>query len=388
MTIQTPGLARYDISETRGFLPSHDPLRRLPSEFDAWEEAALHLPKLLFTDRIRELLEGLPPFPMDRLESEPEVRRAMQCLSYLGHAYVWGEAEPPASLPAVLAVPWYEVAARLGRPPVLSNASYALDKWYRIDPEGPIECGNIALIQNFLGGIDEEWFILIHVEIEACAASGLSAVETILQSLRDADTADLLKGLEKLAGSLKSMHRVLERMPEHCDPYVYYHRVRPYIHGWKNNPATPNGLVYEGVEAYGGQGQHFRGETGAQSAIIPVMDALLGVYHEQDVLKDYLMEMRTYMPPQHRRFIELVEEESTLRERLSSSGDQALRGLYDECVETVERFRSLHLEYAARYIFKQHQTDPSNPTQVGTGGTPFMKYLKKHRDETAGHRLE
>jgi indoleamine 2,3-dioxygenase len=25
---------------------------------------------------------------------------------------------------------------------------------------------------------------------------------------------------------------------------------------------------------------------------------------------------------------------------------------------------------------------------VGTGGTPFMKYLKKHRDESGAHRLE
>jgi len=38
------------------------------------------------------------------------------------------------------------------------------------DAEREIECGNIGLIQNFLGGIDEEWFILIHVDIERKAA--------------------------------------------------------------------------------------------------------------------------------------------------------------------------------------------------------------------------
>jgi indoleamine 2,3-dioxygenase len=53
----------------------------------------------------------------------------------------------------------------------------------------------------------------------------------------------------------------------------------------------------------------------------------------------------------------------------------------------VEAFRSLHLEYAASYIFRQVQMDDKNPHAVGTGGTPFMKYLKKHRDETVEHRL-
>ncbi len=57
-------------------------------------------------------------------------------------------------------------------------------------------------------------------------------------------------------------------------------------------------------------------------------------------------------------------------------------------VEALEAFRSLHLEYAAAYIFRQAQTDAKNPHAVGTGGTPFMEYLKKHRDETAEHRLK
>ena len=33
-------------------------------------------------------------------------------------------------------------------------------------------------------------------------------------------------------------------MPERCDPYIYFHRVRPYIHGWKDNPALGAGLIY------------------------------------------------------------------------------------------------------------------------------------------------
>jgi indoleamine 2,3-dioxygenase len=175
-------------------------------------------------------------------------------------------------------------------------------------------------------------------------------------------------------------------MPERCDPYIYYHRVRPYIHGWKNHPDLPEGLIYEGVAEYGGKPQQFRGETGAQSSIIPALDAALGVWHEEDLLKTYLMEMRTYMPPRHRRFIESLEARKNIRD-FCRSADADLRSLYDHAVEMVEKFRSLHLEYAATYIFKQAQSDPKNPHDVGTGGTPFMKYLKKHRDETTQHRL-
>src|SRR5262245_40513322 len=101
---------QFDMHPERGFLPATDPLPRLPTAFDAWEEAAHDLPKWLMSDRIRALLRGLPPFPLYALQTEREARRAMSLLSYLGHAYVWGEAQPADCLPATLAVPWYTVA--------------------------------------------------------------------------------------------------------------------------------------------------------------------------------------------------------------------------------------------------------------------------------------
>jgi indoleamine 2,3-dioxygenase len=163
--------------------------------------------------------------------------------------------------------------------------------------------------------------------------------------------------------------------------------VRPYIHGWKNHPALPHGVIYDGVEAYGGAAQQFRGETGAQSSIIPSLDAALGITHRNDPLRPYLMEMRDYMPPEHRAFIEAIERGSSIRRYvIEHSHDQpALRDVYNACVQWVARFRATHLEYAARYIHQQSQHGADNPTTVGTGGTPFMPYLKKHRDETMEH---
>jgi indoleamine 2,3-dioxygenase len=109
------------MDSTRGFLPAKDPLARLPSEFRAWDRLAAELPKLLTTTRIRSELAVLPKFPIAKLKTEAQLERAMMILSYLGHAYVWGEAVPTALLPANLAVPWHAVAKKLGRPPVLST---------------------------------------------------------------------------------------------------------------------------------------------------------------------------------------------------------------------------------------------------------------------------
>jgi indoleamine 2,3-dioxygenase len=380
-------IAAPKIDPERGFLPSHDPLNRLPEAFDAWESTALDLPKLLASDHIRRTIEDLPPFPLDRIANERELERAMTLLSYIGHAYVWRGAQPAEVLPKGLAIPWHAVAGKLGRPPVLSYSSYALHNFFRFDPKREIECGNIGLIQNFFGGIDEEWFILIHVDIERKAAPGMAVLADCLDAAESSDAERLQDFLATVQTSIEAMHATLTRMPEWCDPYIYYQRVRPYIHGWKNHPDLPRGVIYEGVDAYGGRPQQFRGETGAQSAIVPSLDAMLGIAHKEDLLRSYLMEMRIYMPPTHRAFIESLEARTSVRPFVERARRARLTELYNACVEGIERFRSLHLEYAARYIFRQAQTDDKNPHAVGTGGTPFMPYLTKHRDETAHHKV-
>ncbi|MEY4388379.1 MAG: hypothetical protein RLZZ432_98 [Chloroflexota bacterium] len=378
-------LHAYGVTAERGFLPIADPNPGIPLANAEWHQAARDLPALLPSGRIRTIIEALPEFRTELLSGEEDLEAAMRTLSYLGQAYVWGEPEAPTALPARLAVPWHQVASALGREPILSYASYALWNWRRIDEDGPIALGNIALLQHFLGGLDEAWFILIHVDIERRAGAALDAGARAQAAVSTGDDAAATAALTELGDALDGILATMQRMPEACDPYVYYHRVRPYIFGWRNNPSLPKGLVYEGVTAYAGVGQTFRGETGAQSTIVPCLDAILGVDHAPDELRDYLMEMRRYMSRKHVALLEAFEAGPTAASRIATLGAAAPAGLVaarDRAVETLRAFRALHLEYAASYINRQAAAATGNPTDVGTGGTPFMKYLKKHRDET------
>jgi indoleamine 2,3-dioxygenase len=380
-------LKRFDVSPERGFLPEADPERALPAPLALWQELASELPKRLAAQRVRAAVRNLPPFELAALRSPAEERAAMRALSFLGHAFVWEGGAPDPVLPATLAAPWCALARRLGRPPVLSYASYALDNWRRFDDRGPLRVENLAILQNFLGGQDEDWFILIHVEIEALAARALRAAPGANAAAHARDAAVLTARLEDVAGALEAMLATLRRMPERCDPYVYFRRVRPFIHGWKNHPGLPGGVTYQGVAELAGP-QRLRGETGAQSTIVPVLDALLGVAHAPDPLREYLDEMRGYMPPPHRAFLDHVEAGGAVRSAVRElrAARPELAEAYDACLRWLEAFRTLHLEYAATYIHAQ-AGGGANPSDVGTGGTPFMKYLAKHRDETAAGRL-
>jgi len=384
-------LSDHDMSPERGFLCSYNAADvGLPSELAAPEEAARDLPRTLLTGRIRQHLGDLPVLDLKSFcaeASDAQLRAAMVRYSFMVQAYVWGEPDAPTSLPAPLAVPMWALAKRLGQQPLLPYSAYVLDNWDRLDRTAPISLDNIWMIQNFLAGQDEAWFVLVHVAIEARAGSMLAEIPAIIEAVANGDARAVEQGLARCAQVWDDVNAIFDRMPERCDPYIYFHRVRPYIHGWKDNPALGAGLVYEGVAETGGKPQAFRGQTGSQSTIVPSMDALLGIGHAADPLRTFLDELHIYRPPAHRTFVDKVRAMSQVRAFVQASGDANLREIYNTNVRSIARFRTRHLEYAASYINKQGKDSAGNDTDVGTGGTPFMKYLKKHRDEAEQHLL-
>ena len=379
-------LDSYDISPERGFLCRYDAVNvELTGEWAAARDVAMRLPQMLPTGRVRRLLQdALPQLTEADVAglSDEQCRAAMVHFSFMVQAYVWGEEQAASVLPAPLARPIYALAKALGQQPLLPYSGYVLDNWGLHDPTGPIDLSNIYVIQNFLGGQDENWFILVHVAIEARAGAALAKMGAVLEAVERGETKKLTKLLTEIAVVWSDLKDIFDRMPERCDPYAYFERVRPYIHGWKDNPALPDGVLYQGVKAHAGAAQSYRGQTGSQSSIVPAMDALLGIGHAADPMKAYLDELHIYRPPGHRRFIDDLRSQSLLRQYVKMTSDADLTRSYNANVQAVADFRSRHLEYAASYINKQSRKAAGNDTDVGTGGTPFMKYLKKHRDET------
>lgn len=381
-------IKEYGLSRERGYL-SHYEIDEitLPSHFAGVVQAAGNLSGLISSGRVRRWLDQLADPVLEEwavAAPEEEVRTAMVHYSFLVQAYVWGEATPPESLPANLARPMVAISDRLGQAPLLPYSGYVLDNWARLDKSAPVSLDNIYMYQNFAGGDDENWFVLVHVAIEAEAGVLLDNAARLVIAAKQGDGAEAERLLVEMNEAWERIYGHFARMGERCDPYIYFHRVRPYIHGWANNPALEQGgLIYEGVEKLGGKPQALRGQTGSQSSIVPAMDALFRVQHSDDPLRQFLDELHSYRPVQHRRFIEDLAAQTSLRSFVEASGSQSLKDAFNACLNQSARFRTRHLEYAASYINKQMGSIAGNDPDVGTGGTPFMKYLKKHRDENA-----
>lgn len=370
-------LSHYGLSASHGFLsPREIDEIALPPDFDGIEDAAAMLPDYLASNRVRHWLAqlpipDLPAFIADA--DEAEAGAAMLRYGFLAQAWVWGEATPVDTLPANLAVPLVALADRLGLKPIMTYQHYVLDNWFRLDKAGEIALGNLAIDQHFAGGRDESGFILVHVAIEAVAGAALAVAVELHRAAAQDDAAQVEALLGAMHTALGAINAGLEPMADACDPHVYYHRVRPYMFGWPGD-----GLIYEGVAALGGKPVALRGQTGSQSSIVPAIDAALGVPHGSSALSAFLDEMHGYRPPRHRAFIEDLRSS---RVRNFAATRQPLREAYNACLAQLAQFRTAHLRLAATYISAQAATSGGDGER-GTGGTPFLTYLARHRDDS------
>ena len=116
----------------KGFLPTINPIKDYSVSsltLERLNETARNLPKLLLTNRISRTIDSLKKndFSVDKLiikKEDQNLRLAMVQLSFIAHAYIWGGSEPRKKLPEVIAKPWVQIAKLLGRPPIMSYASY------------------------------------------------------------------------------------------------------------------------------------------------------------------------------------------------------------------------------------------------------------------------
>jgi indoleamine 2,3-dioxygenase len=355
----------------RGFLPARDPARAFApgSRLSLLDELGRDLPSLLEDPSCRRYLERLrlPEWPENEVRTEtlPELRLYYVRVGFLASAYVNQVSQPRAMLlPRSLSVPLCKACVLLRRPPILSYDGYALYNWKRFDPSGPIALGNIDTLQNFVHLYDEHWFILVHVEIEAIAAGILAAIDRAALGLSRGQ-GDVVSGaLRDIASAVRRQAAVLQRIPEKMDPALYHRTFRPYIRFFEN-------VVYDGVVH---APLNFRGETGAQSSVMPTLVAFMKIPHQRTALTDHLAEMRNFMPQEHRQLIADVEA-------LPSPRNRADPDAYNDVLDAMAAFREVHYGWAQEYINKWVD-DPR-----GTGGTPYMQWLRQLIDETRSCRL-
>ena len=137
----------------RGFLPEATPLKAVLNTTASTEiinNVALELPKLLLTNQIRPTINKIKNLDLhlnDHSLEEQELLFAQ--LSFIAHAYVWGDLKPVQNLPHNISAPWVKLSKKFKRPPVLSYASYCLHNWYKINETKDVSLDNVALINNF-----------------------------------------------------------------------------------------------------------------------------------------------------------------------------------------------------------------------------------------------
>jgi indoleamine 2,3-dioxygenase len=164
-------------------------------------------------------------------------------------------------------------------------------------------------------------------------------------------------------------------MPEQCDPHIFFYRIRPFLSSWPRP-----GVIYEGVSE---QPQLMAGGSAAQSSLLQALDAGLGVRHTGR----FLREMRGYMPPPHRRFVEVLENGRSLQAVVLENKESypTLAAHFNTCIQLLDSFRQTHLEYSVRYI--SHQA-ADKASAIGTGGTDFVPLLSQARKDTRAAQID
>ena len=382
----------FEINSKNGFLPIKQPIKKLPDRYSILQSLVDELP-ILKDDKTPGLLskEGgiessikkLPNYIENvKKESDPFICQALfRSYAFLSSAYTLAPAhftflktgkygKANTTLPKQLAQPFCSVSKKLDVYPWLDyHYAYSLGNYSKFDLSGGFNWENLGMAAKFSGMDDERGFIMLHVDINQYSPPLVESV-TKLMNYKNVDLN------RYLALSVESMRKINERrqLMWQASRWKHYNDFRVFIMGIKgNDDIFGNGLIYEGVSE---KPKQYRGQTGAQDNIIPLMDIFSGIinHYPKNELTHYLKDLRSYRPKCIQNFLEDVRlhfsslNNSLLDQITINKNFKGLELLLD-LLEEIYLFRNGHWQFVQKYIM-QNTLYPK-----ATGGTPIISWI-------------
>lgn len=345
----------FTVNATRGFLPNQLPVKDLPDFFQAVQKlvetmpvqkldgtpgllASYELGPVIDSGELPDLTSHIDEMKVpgsDKLDLHI-ITALFRDYSFLASAYLlepcwrtWNERQGQpvkkdangcphtiqgsseyglgrSKLPACIARPLVKLGKILAIPPFMSYAaSYALYNYHLISPSaGHEDYTNLRLIRAFERGLDplssEAGFILTHIHMVALTGPLLRGVIEVLETISTIRTSSssterisqesrIKSALILVLDTMEKIEANMERMWANSAPKDYP-TYRTFIFGITSQHMFPNGVIYEGC--FDDKTVDFRGESGANDSIIPLLDNLCQVPMPKNPLTDILKEFR------------------------------------------------------------------------------------------------
>jgi indoleamine 2,3-dioxygenase len=378
----------FNVNNNYGFLPTKDPLKELPNKYYELQQLIndLHVFQknntkgiLGVPDMIEERVSLIPNY-IETIKEETDVfilQALYRAYTFVTSGYTlelsyqefvkngnYGKARQ--NLPVNISEPLVEVSNKLNVYPWLDyHYSYSIGNYVKKDPNGTLDWKNLDMACKFTGGSDEVGFIMLHVYINELSPQ-------LVSSVMNYGKDHLTKELE-LCG--KTMEQINDRRKEmwtasRCE---HYNDFRVFIMGIKgNNSIFGDGLVYS--NCFDNTPQQFRGQTGAQDSIIPMMDIFTGVvdYYPDNKLTEYLLDLRTYRPVCIQNFFKDLRDyysSNSIYSYLCKTKNYIGLVYLLKIVDEIYLFRNGHWQFVQKYIMS------NTKYAFATGGTPITTWL-------------
>lgn len=378
----------FNVSKVNGFLPIKEPLVKLPETYSKLQnlidelhvfqpndnKGVLGIPNLIETKVIE-----VPNYVNEiKLETDVFILQALfRAYTFITSGYTlelayqefiksgnYGKARNV--LPENIAVPLVEVSDKLQVYPWLDyHYAYSLGNYVKKDSLGTLDWKNLDMACKFTGTTDEIGFIMVHVFIN-------ELTPLLVGSVMDFGKTKNIEYLKVCSEVLEEMNKRRRSMWS-ASRHERYNDFRIFIMGIKGNENIfGDGLVYTGC--YDNKPQKFRGQTGAQDSIIPMIDIFSGIvdYYPENELTNYLMDLRSYRPVCIQEFFKDLRDyytDETIFSYLTKNNN--LEGLVYllKIVDEVYLFRNGHWQFVQKYIMS------NTKYAFATGGTPITTWL-------------